>query len=206
MKDIIIDTDIGGDIDDLLSIAMAIRSPEIQLLGITTVGLYSERRAKIARGLLELNGMSHIPIAAGASVPLSEHWEFKEYPNQYGDEMSDFDIYKDGDGADLLIKLVNESPGQISIVAIGAMTNLAQAIQRSPAFVKNVKEVLLMGGEYAAHYNECNIVSDPEAAEILFNSGIPITAAGLEVCLDLAFDTDQVIAALPSNRAISRNW
>ncbi len=196
MKEIIIDTDIGGDIDDLLSIAMAIRSPELQIMGITTVGLYSDRRAKIARGLLDLNGLQHIPVAAGASKPLSREWEFREYPNQYGDEMVHFPIEENKDAADLLIELVNDLPGKISIVAIGAMTNLAEAIKRSPDFARNVKEVLLMGGEYLSHYNECNIVSDPEAADILFRSGIPITAAGLEVCLPLAFDTDLLIQQL----------
>jgi len=196
MREIIIDTDIGGDIDDLLAIAMAVRSPEIQIAGITTVGLQSDKRAKLARGLLELNGLHHIPVAAGSSTPLSGQWRFEEYPNQYGEELAEMPIQESEDGADLMIRLVNEAPGQISIVAIGAMTNVALAITRSADFAKKVKEIVMMGGEYAAHYRECNIVSDPEAADILFNSGIPITAAGLEVCLDLACDTDEVINTL----------
>jgi len=196
MREIIIDTDIGGDIDDLLAIAMAIRSPEIQIAGITTVGLQSDKRAKLARGLLELNGMHHIPVAAGSSTPLSGQWHFEEYPNQYGDELADMPIHESEDGADLMIRLVNEAPGQISIVAIGAMTNVALAISRSTDFAKKVKEIVMMGGEFGAHYKEFNIVCDPEAADILFNSGIPITAAGLEVCLNLAYDTDKVINTL----------
>ncbi|BBH25030.1 ribosylpyrimidine nucleosidase [Paenibacillus baekrokdamisoli] len=196
MKRVIIDTDIGGDIDDVLAIALAIHSPEIQIEGITTVGVQSDRRAKIASGLLQVNNAAHIPVAAGASVPLCGKWNYEEFPNQYGEEMDAFSYRSDLDGADLMIQAVNESPGQITIVAIGAMTNLAIAISRSPEFSRNVKEVILMGGEYSSHYKECNIVSDPEAANILFSSGIPIIAAGLEVCLSLTSDTDATIDTL----------
>lgn len=196
MNRVIIDTDIGGDIDDVLAIALAIRSPEIQIEGITTVGIQSDRRAKIASGLLQVNNLGHIPIAAGASMPLCGKWIYEEYPNQYGEEMKDLPYRSDLDGADLMIQAVNESPGEITLVAIGAMTNLAIAITRSPEFAGKVKEIILMGGEYNSHYRECNIVSDPEAADIVFRSGIPITAAGLEVCLSLISDTDVTIDTL----------
>ncbi|MDQ0086880.1 inosine-uridine nucleoside N-ribohydrolase [Paenibacillus anaericanus] len=196
MNKVIIDTDIGGDIDDVLAIALAIRSPEIQIEGITTVGIQSDRRAKIASGLLQVNNLGHIPIAAGASIPLCGKWNYEEYPNQYGEEMKDLPYHSDLDGADLMIRAVNESPGEITLIAIGAMTNLAIAITRSPEFCSKVKEIILMGGEYNGHYRECNIVSDPEAADIVFRSGIPITAAGLEVCLSLISDTDATIDTL----------
>lgn len=196
---IIIDTDIGGDIDDLLAITMALNSPELQIEGITTVGMRSDLRAKIASALLHLYHLDHIPVAAGAQTPLSGECEREEYPNQYGEELADFPVVSEVDGADLMIRLVNKAPGEITIVAIGAMTNLALAIERSPEFIRNVKEIILMGGEYSAHYREYNIVSDPEAADILFRSGIPLTAAGLEVCLDLTYDTDQAVETFLSH-------
>ncbi|MCU6707878.1 nucleoside hydrolase [Paenibacillus sp. J5C_2022] len=196
MTEVIVDTDIGGDIDDLLTLAMAVRSPEIRLAGVTTVGQQPKKRASIARALLALNGMGHIPVAAGAALPLSGQWRYEEPPNQYGDELAHYGTEAEEDGADLMIRLVNAAPGRISVMAIGAMTNVAMAITRSPEFARNVKEIIIMGGEYEAHYKECNIVSDPEAADVLFRSGIPITAAGLEVCLELACDTDEVIATL----------
>lgn len=193
---VIIDTDIGGDIDDLLAIAMALRSLELEIVAITTVGLQSERRAKIARSLLEAYGQRHIPVAAGASAPLATHWAFQEAPNQYGPEMALLEPSSRLDGAGLMIQAVDNAPGEITIVAIGAMTNVAQALQRDPDFHRKVKEVILMGGEYSSHYREFNIVGDPEAADLLFRSGIPLTAVGLEVCLDLVYETSLAIGEL----------
>lgn len=193
---VIIDTDIGGDIDDLLAIAMALESAEMDIVAITTVGVQSERRAKIARSLLATYGQPQIPVAAGASTPLAAQWAFHEAPNQYGPEMAPLEPCSSLDGADLMIQAVNDAPGEITIVAIGAMTNVAQALQRDPDFHRKVKEVILMGGEYSSHYREFNIVGDPEAADILFRSGIPLTAVGLEVCLGLVYDTDQAIGEL----------
>ncbi|MFC0394743.1 nucleoside hydrolase [Paenibacillus mendelii] len=196
MRRIIIDTDVGGDIDDVLTLSMAIHSPELVIEGVTTVGRRSDQRAKIAAHLLELNGMGHVPVAAGFEHPFVGEWNEWDVPNQYGEELAHTSITTDEDAVDLLIRLTEHNPGEVAIVAIGALTNVARAIERSPSFRDNVKEIVLMGGAFTFHYLECNIVCDPEAAEIVFESGIPVTAAGLEVCLDLRIDTDEAIRVL----------
>ncbi|MFD0713859.1 nucleoside hydrolase [Paenibacillus sp. GCM10027626] len=199
MRRLVVDTDIGGDIDDVLALSMAIHSPELVIDGVTTVGRGSERRAKIAAQLLRLNGMEHVPVAAGAQRPIAGEWPEWDGPNQYGNELADVPVNSQEDAVDLLIRLAEKEPGTLTIVAIGALTNVAQAIERSPSFRNNVKEIVLMGGAYTFHFVECNIVNDPEAAQIVFESGIPIVAAGLEVCLDLQFDTDEAIRILQNH-------
>jgi len=178
---IIIDTDIGDDIDDALAIAFALESPELEIIGITTVFKNVVARAKIASRMLKLAGREDIPVFTGIGSPIINKVNEAEIPCQYSEEE---DGSEDGfsEGAiDFIIDTVMSSDSDITLVPIGPLTNIAIAILKEPKLKSKVKEIVMMGGCYYNHCNEWNIICDPEAARVVFESGIPIKAVGLDV-------------------------
>lgn len=178
---IIIDTDFGDDIDDALAIAFALESPELEVLGITTVFKNVTARAKTAVRMLKMAGREDIPVYTGIGSPIFNKVNQEEIPCQYSEE---FDGKEDAfhlNGLDFLIDSVMESNNDITLVPIGPLTNIAIAILKEPLLKKRVKEIVMMGGCYYNHCNEWNIRCDPEAARVVFESGIPIKAVGLDV-------------------------
>lgn len=197
MRKLIIDTDIGDDIDDALAIQMALHAPEFDIVGITTVFKAVRKRAQLAAHLLRANGRSDIPVAIGAGEPLVGDWDGYYEPCQYDEEaMGHYDCGGMPEAADFLVERTARYPKQVTVAAIGALTNIAGAIKRSDDFRRNVKEIVLMGGTYAYHYNEWNIKCDPEAAAIVFQSGIPVVMVGLDVTLKCFLTPDEVLQGL----------
>lgn len=178
MIDILLDTDIGGDIDDALALALALNSPQINIAGITTVYLAAKWRAGVIRRMLDAFERKGIPIALGAEKPLIGLWDNTLIPDsgKAADRLEgilpcpacDFIIDKAGRAEDL------------TIVAIGPLTNLALALSKAPQIAGRCK-ILLMGGQLNRAHPEWNILCDPEAARIVFESGAPITMVGLDV-------------------------
>lgn len=198
MKRIILDTDIG--IDDALALILALKSDELRLEAVTTVsGNVSVKQCtRNALKMLELMGREEIPVAEGASKPLMRELHIAEFVHgRDGLGDSNFPEPKNEavnkEAADLIIGKVARDPGDIILVPIGPLTNIAHAIKREPDFVNWVKEIVLMGGAYgvtphgignATPGAEYNIYTDPEAAKIVFESKAKITAIGLDVTTD----------------------
>jgi len=188
---IIIDTDIGDDIDDAFAIAYAVKSG-LLIEGITTVFRNSEKRAKIAKALLRTFGREDITVCAGTDTPLvapvramdkdSYSADGKFIPCQYRDEM-DSEVFDERHAVDFIIEKANEFPGEITLVAIGPLTNVALAIRKAPDIIKKLKGITVMGGYFTCNKPEWNILCDPEAARIVFSSDIPLRAVGLDVTL-----------------------
>jgi len=178
---IIIDTDIGDDVDDALAIALALKSPEVELIGITTVFKDTDKRAKLTKKLLEVAGFENIPVYAGCRNPIIEKVDATEIPNQYSSDMDNIEYNSDLHAVDYLITTILQSNEDIIIVAIGPLTNLATAIIVEPKIKAKLKGIVMMGGSYSYHCNEYNILLDPEAAKIVFSSGIPIKALGIDI-------------------------
>ena len=197
-KKIIIDTDPG--IDDAMAILFAHLAPEIELIGLTTIyGNVSVEQATInALRLVDRMGVE-IPVAQGEAQPLEK--TRRDFP--------DFVHGKDGFGdiglesprstphplpaVDFLIDQVMSRPGEITIVAIGPLTNLALAVQKQPSITENIGELILMGGAATVNGNvnpvaEANIISDPKAADIVFTSSWPKTMVGLDVTEKVIMD------------------
>lgn len=200
-KRIIIDTDPG--IDDALAILLALASPEIQLEGLTVVhGNSSTGQGTInALAILELAGASHVPVAAGCSLPLVQPSLLA--PETHGNSGLGYAQLPEPKnqpiaqkGSDFLIEKIMSNPGDITIVAIGPLTNLALAVREEPRIVEAVKEVFIMGGAIRHEGNttplaEFNTYVDPHAAHIVYHSGMPITLTPLDVtyqCILLAED------------------
>jgi purine nucleosidase len=200
-KRIIIDTDPG--IDDSLAILLALASPEIQLEGLTIVhgNSSTEQGVTNALSVLELAKAQDIPVARGCDLPLVQPSLLA--PETHGNKglgyaqlpgpKSKSIVQK---GCDFLVEQVMSNPGEITLVAIGPLTNLALAIRQEPRIVEAVKEVFIMGGAIRHEGNttplaEFNTYVDPHAAHIVYHSGMPITLTPLDVtyqCILLAED------------------
>ena len=200
MERIIIDTDIGSDPDDALAIALAMKSPEIIVEGITIVNGDVEHKARMAHKLLSLGGRSDIKVIPGISNSLLKNRTL--YANgQEGEGFVSPDDHTlfDGHAVDFIIEQVMNNPGEISLVAIGPLTNIAAAMIREPKIVNALKRIYLMGGVTGTgdHHSdlppvEYNIKCDPEAASLVFSSGISILMVGLDVTMKLMLTEEKV--------------
>ena len=191
-RKIIIDTDPGQD--DAVAILLALASPELEVLGLTTVAgnVPLPLTAKNARVICELAGRSDIRVFAGCDRPLARKLVTAEYV--HGKSGLDGIVLPDpvmplaeGHAVDFIIEsLREEAPGTVTLCPIGPLTNIATAFRRAPDIVPRVAEIVLMGGAYFEVGNvtpaaEFNIYVDPEAAEIVFGSGVPIVVMPLDV-------------------------
>jgi purine nucleosidase len=178
MHTIILDTDIGSDVDDALALAMLLGSDSIDFLGITTVYGDTKLRAQIAAHLCHLANRS-IQVFAGLEKPLSgrEVW----VSGSEGKAFSNFDQYapENKSAVDFLVEKVNQNPGQIEVIAIGPLSNIASAIRQSESFATNVKQLWIMGGDFTKDKIEHNFKCDVAAAKIVLESNIAITILDL---------------------------
>jgi purine nucleosidase len=178
MHTIILDTDIGSDVDDALALAMLLGSDSIDFLGITTVYGDTKLRAQIAAHLCHLANRS-IQVFAGLEKPLSgrEVW----VSGSDGKAFSNLDQYapENKSAVDFLLEKVNQNPGQIEVIAIGPLSNIASAIKQSESFATNVKRLWIMGGDFTKDKVEHNFKCDVAAAKIVLESNISITILDL---------------------------
>jgi purine nucleosidase len=191
-ENIIIDTDIGDDIDDALALAFALCCPEVNLLGVTTVLGNTQAKARIAVNLLQTAGFGYIPVYAGCGQPINQPVDETKLPCQYTAETMERIEVNPVHAVDYMIDCVMNSDEAVTIVAIGPLTNLAVALLKEPRLKQRIKRFVIMGGAYYFHYVEWNIYCDPEASNIVFQSGIQIQAVGLDVTKQCLMNTDQL--------------
>ncbi|KQZ23236.1 MULTISPECIES: nucleoside hydrolase [unclassified Microbacterium] len=177
---VILDTDIGTDVDDLMALALILGSPSIDLIGVTTVYGDTTLRGRMTKRIAEIAGVD-LPVHAGETATLSgrEVWWAGHEAKLY----NDLDRHRlDGtDAVGQLIDAVCAVPKTVDVMAIGPLTNIAAAIERDSRFVSSVRHLWVMGGSFSDDEPEHNFRSDAAAASIVFDSGIPMTIAGLEV-------------------------
>jgi purine nucleosidase len=181
-RPVLLDTDIGTDVDDLLALALLVGTPDVQLIGVTTVYGDTVLRARMTR--LVLNQMEHgaVPIGIGAGETLSGRpvwWAGHEGQGIPG--LDRVQIDESVTAADLLHQAATDHRGRLELFAIGPLTNVAEAISADESFATSLRHLYIMGGAFWMEQAEHNIKSDPEAAEIVFRSGIPMTICGLDV-------------------------
>jgi inosine-uridine nucleoside N-ribohydrolase len=179
---IILDTDIGDDIDDALALALALQSPELDVRAVTTVVDDTETRTRLAWKELGLYGRHDVPVATGASEPFLDPVRTARAP-QFQVLTTDDTVPETARrrAADLIIETVLASPEPITLVPIGPLTNIALALKEEPRIKPRVARIVLMGGAFHMLYQEYNIWRDRVAAQVVFSSGVPITAVGLDV-------------------------
>ena len=187
---VIIDTDPGTD--DALAIFLALNSPELQVEALTPVAgnVPLEFTLPNALRLLELAGKTHIPVAAGADRPLVRRLITASYvhgENGLGGIAFPEPTTKPvkESATQLVRRMVHASPHQIGIIAIGPLTNIATAFREDPELPGLIPNLTIMGGSLSggnvSPAAEFNIYVDPEAAQVVFRSGVPLTMVGLDV-------------------------
>jgi purine nucleosidase/pyrimidine-specific ribonucleoside hydrolase len=180
MQNIIIDTDIGDDIDDALALALSLNSNELNILGISTVFKNTPLRTKLLSNLLKVYKREDIPVVSGIGKPIVNNVNIDEIPCQCTDLICPSEGINTA-VTDFYSEILSKN--KAIILAIGPLTNIAKVIKEAPYTKKNIEKIVLMGGIYSRAYSEWNIKCDPEAAKIVFNSGIPIVMVGLDVTL-----------------------
>ncbi|KAK6914432.1 Inosine/uridine-preferring nucleoside hydrolase domain [Dillenia turbinata] len=192
-KKMIIDTDPG--IDDAMAIFVALQSPEVEVIGLTTIygNVYTSLATRNALHLLEIAGRTDIPVAEGSHVTITKGTKLRVADFVHGADGLGNQNFPPPKGtpiketaAEFLVRQAKLCPGEITVVALGPLTNIALAIELDPDFCKNVGQIVLLGGAFSVNGNvnpaaEANIFGDPDAADIVFTSGADILAVGINV-------------------------
>ncbi|GGP78292.1 nucleoside hydrolase [Saccharothrix coeruleofusca] len=188
----------GADVDDGLAIGLALRSPEIELEAITVVAgnVSVDRGVRSALEVLEVAGATHVPVHRGAARPLMQdptawrarldgrrdsesarrHWQHLRTPGATT-------AADPTPAARVLVDRVNERPGEITVLAIGPLTNIATAMMLDPEWSQKIKQLVVMGGAFDVPnlLHELNAAYDPEATHIVLSSGAPLLIVPLDV-------------------------
>lgn len=200
MKKIIIDTDPG--IDDAIALCYAIAHPQLDIRALTSIfgNVSSELAAQNALRLCNLTG-ADIPVARGAATPLEmaphPHADFVHGANGFGNIELPVGEQKTASdsAAEMIVNQVHAHPSEITIIAVGPLTNLALALDLAPDIAEKVQEIIVMGGVFyrpgnVTPYAEANIWNDPHAARKVLTASWPVTIHGLDVTYQIAFDHD----------------
>ena len=184
---VIIDTDIGDDVDDAFALALAVKSPELQILAVTTTFGDTETRARITDRFLGEVGRAEIPVLAGKTTATKNPMLQARYA-----EGGHFAKASHGDAVDFLLEEIRKYPGEITLVAIGPLMNVGAAIDKDAAAFRKLKRVVLMGGSVRRGYGdlgynapvppmpEWNILNDVASAQKLFAAGVPLFVMPLD--------------------------
>lgn len=203
---VIIDTDPG--VDDAFALLLAMRSPELKIEGITPVSgnVPLELTLPNALRMVEIAGRTDIPVAAGAKGPLTRRLVTAAYV--HGENGLAGAVFPDPKtkpvsepAPDFIRMTVRKHPGEITLITIGPLTNVAMALNMDPDLTGMIPRIVMMGGSLSGGNitpaAEFNIYVDPEAARVVFQSGIPITMVGLDVTRKTGL-TDEHVRRLES--------
>ena len=190
---ILVDTDIGTDIDDAFALALMIKSPEFQLMGVTTVAGDTVARARLAAKLLWTAGGAWRDVPVYAGVPGSPQ---PIDQTKWADGFAGPALHRTG-AVEFLRGQINAAPGKITVVALGELTNLAALLRSNPHLARKIKRIALMGGSVYRGYHtgsppvaEYNVKSNVAAARAVFAARIPMLMAPLDSTADLRLEAD----------------
>lgn len=211
MQKIILDTDIGDDIDDALALAFAIMSGKIDILGVTTVFRNAAQRAELACCLLKALGRTDIPVYTGIGKTLLQSipdWQQVAANHRPGQmevlKKQEPSVQPQSDHAvDFIIETVMAGEGDITLVPVGPFTNIAAAFTLEPRLAQKAK-ICMMGGATDRARAEWNALCDPEATRIVFGTGVPITMVGLDVTTKCVMSYEQVKAVGAIDRPVNQ--
>jgi inosine-uridine nucleoside N-ribohydrolase len=208
-RHVIIDADPG--VDDSFAILLALRSPDIQVDAITIVfgNVTVDVGVQVALRLTEVTGRSDVPVARGADAPLTRRFVMQNFHGADGmlGQLNTFPSPKthtiETPAIELMRQIIRKNPGEVSLIPIGPLTNIALLLREDPEIAKLIPKIVLMGGSISGGNMtpaaESNIWHDPEAAQIVFHSGIPITMVGLDVTRKMEF-ADKYVRELEASK------
>ena len=190
---VFLDTDIGDDIDDALALALALQSPELKVLGISTVLQDGPRRADLVWRILQLYGRTDIPVGSGAERPLVA--PPRVGPVRQTEALRPQDAMpadRRRNGVELLIDTCMRSAEKVTLIAYGPLTNIALALRAEPRLSERIGRIVLMNGVFFRPGLEYNTKMDPEASAIVYSSGLSVTAVGLDVTMQCQLTADHL--------------
>ena len=215
MKPVILDTDIGSDIDDTWALALLLKSPELDLRLVTVVSGDTAHRAALAAKMLTIGGRTDVPIGIGLGSPADfDIWPQMEWVADYN-----LDTYAgrvESDGVEAMIRTIMDSPETIDVIAIGPLTNIAAAASREPRILEKTRIVGMQGslrrgyGGSKIPVPEYNIRFDVAAAKAVFAAPWTISITPLDTCGLVVLEAEKYRAVLesadPLTRAVVENY
>ncbi|MEO3870605.1 nucleoside hydrolase [Nonomuraea sp. B12E4] len=213
MKKVLIDCDPG--IDDALALALVAGSPSLDVVGITTVGgnVDLELTTANALALREFLGLGEVPVTPGSGGALLHRTVRAGHVHGatgLGDAVLPVPERgpSPGHAVDFIVEALRADPGEITLVAVGPLTNLALAVRKEPRVVEWARELVIMGGSYTRGNHspaaEFNMLADPEAAAIVFGAGWTVRMLGLDVTLTAVATSDVLERMRPLGRLADR--
>ncbi len=196
MSRIILDTDIGTDVDDALALAVLLGSPEVELVGITTVHGDTLLRARLARRLMRLaDAGAGVPVIPGLSHTLSgrDIW-WPGHEGRLHEALEREEVQTELDAVEWLVETVAAHPGEIDLLAVGPLTNIAAAIEADAAFASRLRTLTIMGGDFSAEgrASEHNLRCDWVAADRVLRAGADLVAVGLDATRTVRISPEEV--------------
>ncbi len=207
---IILDTDIGDDIDDLYALCLALFHPRLRLLAVTTVHGDTQAKARLAAKALRLAGRADIPVAAGIPVSAERLARGQTAPDPVAGathlhyvESSDLEWNRTyPDAAELIREVVRDASAPVALVGIGPFSNLAQAVAGTTVGIHDrIRCLALMGGQTESVMSEHNVLGDPEAADRVLNCGLPVFLGTYGVTRQVQMTQDQAEALWTGGRS-----
>ncbi len=193
-----IDTDIGGDIDDALALLYAMASAQIEIVGVSTVFKNTVARAKIAKTLLTMGGFASIPVYAGIGKPrkaVSVHTlpiDVEESPETYEEEVFGKAEIEAEPAVEALKKALEDSEEGFAVATLGALTNIAELIEKYPEAAKKITCLYMMGGAVGLNLNEFNFTCDPESASVVLQAPYLKKLVPLDVTFQCELSSEQI--------------
>lgn len=190
---VFVDTDIGDDIDDALALALLLCSPEVRVVGVSTVFGDTALRARLAAYVLQTYGYPDVPVAAGQEQPMqvrhqpSGVCQAVVLPNDQRVSLSPLS------GSELLIQTARSYPGELTLLCLGPLTNVALALQKEPRLGLLLRQVFFMGGASRIFWPDWNVRSDALAARLFLEARLPATMVGLNVTFTAHLRASEVV-------------
>ncbi len=203
---VILDCDLGGDIDDAFALALVLTSPEFEVLGITMDHGLTEKRARIACKMLYKTGMEHIPVAVGRQTPrvVGKDVELASYRPQFywAEGFSKVKPVKKP-AVDFIIDMLRKYPNEVILFTVGPVTNIGDIIKKDPEALKLAKHIYSMFGSFYLGYGsdpvpdaEWNVRGDVSSSKLFADSGAPITYAGLDITTFVTLEKERRLKLL----------
>src|SRR5215813_10263202 len=184
---VIFDTDIGDDIDDAFALALALKSPKLQVLGITTAWGDTDLRARLTARFLKETGHTEVPVAAGPKTNAASSFTQARWAKAFPEPANGWP-----NAVDFILSSIRSNPGQITLIAVAPFSNVGALIDKDPDTFRKLKRVVIMGGSIRQGYGdlgyvpdrgpspEYNILMDIPSARKLFASGVPLYVMPLD--------------------------